>query len=360
MHSEKNQRSAMEDRSQAVDLTGSEAFPGAGRAGFFAVFDGHAGHEAAQYLADHMLGYVLAAGPGALTDNPLAVLGDAVQRAESELVAGNRCAGSTLCALLLVDDKLHVAHVGDSRAVLGRGTEARQLTRDHKPLCRIEAARVAADDPAAEISSDGYIYGEFAVTRAIGSAHFKLDPSKRALIARPDLTTVQLAPEDDFIVVASDGVWDVLPNAEAVSATRRALASVRDAAAAARSLVDRAQRRASSDNISVIMLLLHSRAISMPKSNSMLFRRSQLSSMAAAAGGGGGGGGTGSGGDSPRSYSSTAPCSGTSTPLNMTPRSSTPVLGGTPVRERDGGSGIEPSPAAAAAVAASSPVPAGR
>lgn len=143
-----------------------------------------------------------------------------MQQAEVEILAsyeagqGSDTAGSTLCAILLVDDKLHVAHVGDSRAVLGRGAEPIQLTRDHKPGCQIEAARIEQDDPHADISGDGYMYGELAVARAIGSAAWKRDPSKRALIPTPDLVSIQLQPDDDFVVLATDGLWDKVDNTQ--------------------------------------------------------------------------------------------------------------------------------------------------
>lgn len=147
-HCEQNRRNHMEDRFAAADLSDHAAFGATHRAGFFAVYDGHSGHEAAEYLESHLQSYVLAAGPDALAADPLRVLSNAVQQAEAEILAsyeagrGSDTAGSTLCAVLLVDDKLHVAHVGDSRAVLGRGAEPIQLTRDHKPGCQIEAARI--------------------------------------------------------------------------------------------------------------------------------------------------------------------------------------------------------------------------
>jgi hypothetical protein len=53
-----------------------------------------------------------------------------------------------------------------------------------------------------------YRYGELAVARAIGSAHIKRDPSKRALIPTPEVHSVQLQQEDDFVVLATDGLWD--------------------------------------------------------------------------------------------------------------------------------------------------------
>jgi serine/threonine protein phosphatase PrpC len=65
----------MEDRFAATDLTGDAAFGAAHRAGFFAVYDGHSGSEAAEYLESHLQAYVLAAGPEALAADPLRVGG---------------------------------------------------------------------------------------------------------------------------------------------------------------------------------------------------------------------------------------------------------------------------------------------
>jgi hypothetical protein len=101
-------------------------------------------------------------------------------------------------------------------------------------------------------------------------------------------------------------------NSEVIQVARRTLAGSRSdpqgpASAASRALVDRALRRSSSDNISVILLLLHGRPITLPKSNSMLFKRSTLQNLGGA--------------DSPRC---STPCSGVSTPVAAS-RSSTPV-----------------------------------
>ena len=303
----------MEDRITAQDLSQHECFANqAKRAGFFAVFDGHSGHEAAEYLSDHLLNYVLTSPE--LLEAPEAALQKAVAQAEEEIVAkfAERCcnAGSTLLALLMLDDKLYIANVGDCRAVVGRGAEPTQVTRDHKPLCAQEKERIAQADPMAVITSDGYMYGELAVARGIGSQHLKLDPSKRAFTFEPEMHTVHLAREDDFVVLATDGLWDKVSNKEAVVTARKSLASSRDPEACARALVDRAQRQQSSDNISVVVLCLHNRAISLPKTNSRLFlgagSRRQLS-----------------GTDSPRPGT---PCSSIGQQsVSVTPRSNTPV-----------------------------------
>jgi protein phosphatase 1L len=114
---------------------------------------------------------------------------------------------------------------------------------------------------------------ELAVARAIGSAHLKRDPSKKALIATAEVTTLQLQQQDDFVIVATDGLWDRINSNEAVSVARRVLCERPDAAATSRALVERAQRCGSGDNISVITLLLHNRGVVVPRSNSRLFKR---------------------------------------------------------------------------------------
>jgi serine/threonine protein phosphatase PrpC len=79
-------------------------------------------------------------------------------------------------------------------------------------LTLVSAACLLQDDPGADVSADGYMYGELAVARAIGSAAWKRDPSKRALIPTPDLVSIQLQPDDDFVLLATDGLWDKVDN----------------------------------------------------------------------------------------------------------------------------------------------------
>jgi protein phosphatase 2C family protein 2/3 len=96
---------------------------------------------------------------------------------------------------------------------------------------------------------------------------------KSAYIAAPELRSIQLEERDDFLILASDGFWDVMSSIEAVTAARKSLAAKRDASAAAALLVERAKQLGSADNISVVVMLLHGRPITLAASNSRLFRR---------------------------------------------------------------------------------------
>jgi protein phosphatase 2C family protein 2/3 len=280
----------MEDRVLLADLTQHPVFAFVEqRAVLAAVFDGHGGEEAAQHAAQDMQSYLVSQGSAALQEQPAAALAHAISLAESDLLSAWRpqhghAAGTTVCMLLLLDSVLHVAHAGDSRAVLSQGSRAVVLTQDHKPTCPSEAARIRAADPHAQITPDGYCY-DLGVSRGLGSAHIKADPSKPAYVATPEVTSMQLTAADNFVIVGSDGLFDAVSSQEAVAAARRSLAVSNDAAAAAQVLAERAQKMGSSDNISVVVLLLHDRGIVLPKSNSRLFARAAAGAAAAAAAG---------------------------------------------------------------------------
>jgi protein phosphatase 1L len=275
----------MEDRILTADLTGHPAFSFVQqRAGLCAVFDGHGGHQTAEYLMSTMLEHIINQGAAALQDQPSSALAHAIDSAEREIQSAwapgdGHASGSTLCLALLLDDVLCVAHVGDSRAVLAQGAKAVPLTADHTASSASEAERIYTADPSAIVTADGYLYGELAVSRGLGSAHLKADSSKRAYVATPEVTSIQLGPGDDFVVLATDGLWDKVSSQAAVAAARRSLAEQKDAAAASKALVDRAQKLGSGDNISVVVLLLHGRGIVLPQSNSRLFGRKPVAAI---------------------------------------------------------------------------------
>jgi serine/threonine protein phosphatase PrpC len=273
----------MEDRHIAVDLSAHPDFAGCHRAGLFAVCDGHGGHQVAEYLQTYFQQRVLSAGGAALAANPQQSLAAAVQQLEQEVLQqfppechpGDtvpRAPGSTLCAVLLIDDKLHTVNVGDSRAALVNGTSAVQLTQDHSPACPAERRRISGTDPDAISKYDDYIYGSVKLSRGIGCAHLKRDSSdgssSSAYIATPDVSTRQLQQADDFVVVASDGFWDVADSY--VHPARKTLSLGGTAASVASLLVQRAKDLGSRDNVTVVVVLLHDRGVTVPRSNSRL------------------------------------------------------------------------------------------
>uniref|UniRef100_A0A0N5AK03 protein-serine/threonine phosphatase n=1 Tax=Syphacia muris TaxID=451379 RepID=A0A0N5AK03_9BILA len=116
--------------------------------------------------------------------------------------------GTTACLVLLFKDKIIVGNAGDSRAVLCRKGEAIELSRDHKPEnpaeTRIEAA-------GGVVSVDGRVNGGLNLSRALGDHFYKKNtnlPLKDQMIsALPDITENTIGPDDEFVVVACDGIW---------------------------------------------------------------------------------------------------------------------------------------------------------
>ncbi|CAI9114375.1 OLC1v1015090C1 [Oldenlandia corymbosa var. corymbosa] len=124
--------------------------------------------------------------------------------------------GSTAVVAVLCSSHIIVANCGDSRAVLYRGKEAIPLSVDHKPNREDEYARIEASGGKV-IQWNGYrVYGVLAMSRSIGDRYLK--PS---IIPNPEVTFLPRAREDECLILASDGLWDVMTNEEACEVARK-------------------------------------------------------------------------------------------------------------------------------------------
>ncbi|XP_064624661.1 protein phosphatase 1G-like isoform X2 [Lineus longissimus] len=127
--------------------------------------------------------------------------------------------GTTAVVALLRDRELFVANAGDSRCVVCRGGEAIDMSVDHKPDDDIEKARIT--EAGGRISWDGRVNGGLNLSRAIGDHTYKNNeslPLKDQMIsALPDVKTLNLGPQDEFMVLACDGIWNSMTSAEVVA-----------------------------------------------------------------------------------------------------------------------------------------------
>jgi len=125
--------------------------------------------------------------------------------------------GSTACVALFQNNQLIVANAGDSRCVLSRKGQSYNLSRDHKPELEIERDRILR---AGGFIHAGRINGSLNLARAIGDMEFKqnkfLPAEKQIVTANPDINVVELCEDDEFIVLACDGVWDVMSSQQVV------------------------------------------------------------------------------------------------------------------------------------------------
>ncbi|KAK9916403.1 hypothetical protein WJX75_002189 [Coccomyxa subellipsoidea] len=272
---------------------------------FAAVFDGHSGFAAAEYLTDHLYGVI----SDVINDNTYgqecsvserdvsglccpvelrAVLADSFKQTDEKLLQflrshedeDERNSGATATVVLVRRDKLVVANVGDSRAVLSRRGQAVDLTTEHRvsgggATVEAEVARVQA---AGGWIADGRVCDVIAVSRAFGDQEFKgsgmpgmlergvseewwdqaFADSKHLtedlLVATPDVVEAPVLEDDEFLILATDGLWDVVTSHDAVSMARNDFKKRRSAQQIAERLTKTAIQRRTEDNVSVVVI----------------------------------------------------------------------------------------------------------
>ncbi|PON34841.1 Protein phosphatase [Parasponia andersonii] len=215
--------------------------------GLFAIFDGHLGHDVANYLQNHLFENILKE-PGIWTDTERAIK-SAYSRTDDEILEKSFSlgkGGSTAVTAILKDgQKLIVGNVGDSRAVICKNGAALQLSVDHEPSKEkrmIErrggfVSNLPGDVPRVD--------GQLAVARAFGDKSLKLH-----LSSEPDVSILTIDKDVEFLILASDGIWKVLSNQEAVDSIK----NIKDAQSAAKHLIGEALSRNSKDDISCIVV----------------------------------------------------------------------------------------------------------
>ena len=155
-----------------------------------------------------------------------------------------------------------MANAGDSRAVLCRaGGVARDLSMDHKPTLESEKARIIA---AGGFVAEGRVKGSLALSRAIGDMEFKqanhLPPEAQMVTALPDVVVERLVPGDEFLILACDGIWDVMTSQQAVDFVRQRLGAGTAPSAVCEALCDACCARDTRgsglgcDNMSVVLV----------------------------------------------------------------------------------------------------------
>ncbi|EOD39585.1 hypothetical protein EMIHUDRAFT_55783, partial [Emiliania huxleyi CCMP1516] len=125
--------------------------------------------------------------------------------------------GTTACVGLVTATSVTVANLGDSRAVLCRGGGALPLSWDHKPTDEGERSRIVRAGAAV---IEGRVNGDLALSRALGDFRHKtasLPAPHQPVSSLADVQTVVRGPSDAFLLLACDGVWDVMASSEAVA-----------------------------------------------------------------------------------------------------------------------------------------------
>ncbi|XP_029026845.1 integrin-linked kinase-associated serine/threonine phosphatase 2C isoform X2 [Betta splendens] len=248
------------------------------RVSYFAVFDGHGGARASQFAAEHLHHNLAKKFPSGDSENLDKMVKkclldtfrqtdeDFLKKASSQKPAWKD--GSTATCVLVVDDVVYVANLGDSRAVLCRMEAAAEgesrsvtlaLTKEHNPTIYEERMRIQR---AGGTVRDGRVLGVLEVSRSIGDGQYK----RCGVISTPDLRRCQLTANDRFLILACDGLFKVFSADEVVKFVLNILQerSVEQKPgfaeeelcfeAACHQLASEAVRRGCADNVTVILV----------------------------------------------------------------------------------------------------------
>ncbi|OMO83238.1 phosphatase 2C (PP2C)-like protein [Corchorus capsularis] len=214
----------------------------------YAIFDGHSGRNVAKYLQRHLFDNIL--NQPEFWENPKEAIKRAYKKTDDEILerVGDMRGGSTAVTAILMDgEKLIVANVGDSRAILCRANGAvEQITIDHDPLREKQLVENRGGFVSEMPGNVPRVDGQLAMTRAFGDAKVK-----EHITSEPDVRVEMIDPNtDEFIILASDGLWKVMSNEEAFEKIRE----LDDAQEASEELIKEALARKSQDDISCIVV----------------------------------------------------------------------------------------------------------
>ncbi|KAL1343150.1 hypothetical protein AAHE18_09G208500 [Arachis hypogaea] len=241
----------LEDQSQLESgtLSSNESGP---YGTFVGVYDGHGGPETSRFINNHLFHHLkrFTAEQQLMSPDVIRKAFQATEEGFVSLVARQwplnpqiAAVGSCCLVGVICNGTLYVANLGDSRAVLGRVVKATgevlamQLSSEHNASIesvRQELQSLHPDDSNIVVLKHNVwrVKGLIQVSRSIGDVYLKKaefnreplyakfrlrDPIKRPILSsEPSISVHQLLPQDQFVIFASDGLWEHLSNQEAV------------------------------------------------------------------------------------------------------------------------------------------------
>ncbi|XP_065877222.1 protein phosphatase 2C 57 isoform X2 [Euphorbia lathyris] len=257
---------------------------------FAGVFDGHGGVSSVKFLRDELYRECIAALHNGLLlggkdfDAIRKALKTAFENADTKLlkwletIGEEDESGSTATVVLIGNDMIIISHIGDSCVVLSRSGKAEALTDYHRPYGRNKASldEVRRIREAGGWIVNGRICGDIAVSRAFGDIRFKTKKNEMVqkgveegrwsekfssrvrftgdlVTASPDVVQVSIGSDAEFLLLASDGLWDYMNSSDAVSFVRNQLRQHGDVQVACEELARKALDLRSQDNVTIII-----------------------------------------------------------------------------------------------------------
>jgi len=279
-YSEQGFRNTMEDEEIVVQDLATSNWR---HCSFFGVYDGHGGRECVSFIRQRLhMNFVSSLHSRGGLDSSAQVHHDVYESLMHGFLETDRQflsmarsqegfhggSGSAAVVVCIIGRWVWCANLGDSRALLSRGGHAVVLSVDHKPDREDEAKRIEA---AGGFVSFRRVLGRLAVSRAFGDEEYKVvsdksksEPSDKSkseplVIAEPEIRYEQLVPQDEFLFMACDGLFDVFSSQEAIDFIHTRLAAMpsneQDPQRAVQDIVHEAiHERRSRDNVTALLV----------------------------------------------------------------------------------------------------------
>jgi serine/threonine protein phosphatase PrpC len=208
----------------------------------FGIFDGHGGNDVVKYIKDRI--------PEIIKKNlndlyPIEqCFINSFNKIDEELkFYDSEYTGSTATIVLIQDNKIYCANVGDSRAYIIYDNYIKKITFDHKCSVPEEAERIIK---AGGKITKNRVQGQLVLSRSLGDLYVK----KYGVINLPDISTNTIDYNIKYVIIASDGIWDVVDEKTVLNMSKMK----KNADDFCKDLVKLAIEKESKDNISCIVI----------------------------------------------------------------------------------------------------------
>ena len=236
-------RDYMEDKSRVVQNINGDK-----NSHLFCLFDGHGGVNVSQFLQDNFYKYFKEMLPMSNPQENFKELFNIIDNKIKDLNLLN--IGSTACIIYITKENgkkvLYSANIGDTRSVLISSNDYKRLSYDHRATDTNEYNRIVQ---SGGIVFAGRVYGTLMLSRAFGDWELK----SYGVISEPHVTKININENDKYVIMASDGIWDVLDDADVYEMSK----NFENSKDLCNNIVEKALDKGSMDNISCFVINLN-------------------------------------------------------------------------------------------------------
>ena len=236
-------RDYMEDKSRVVQNINGDK-----NSHLFCLFDGHGGVNVSQFLQENFYRYFKEMLPMSNPQENFKELFNIIDSKIKDLNLLN--IGSTACIIYITKENgkkvLYSANIGDTRSILISSNDYRRLSYDHRATDTNEYNRIIQ---SGGIVFGGRVYGTLMLSRAFGDWELK----SYGVISEPYVTKININENDKYVIIASDGIWDILDDVDVYEMSK----NMDNSKDLCNNIVEKALDKGSMDNISCFVIKLN-------------------------------------------------------------------------------------------------------